>query len=101
MLWLGAALGVAAAQQAGQKAAQPEQAAKKCDRPGCYCPMTADRRLYENDYLFNKAQTCWCKLARFNVYENSEKAQGEAMRGAYAAARQDNKIVLYIGNTGG
>lgn len=101
MIWLGAALGVAAGQQAGRQAAPQDGAAKKCTRPGCFCAMAADRRLYENDYLFKKAQTCWCVLAQVNVFENSEKSQGEAMRAAYAAARKDGKIVLYIGNTGG
>jgi hypothetical protein len=89
---LGAVWGAATAQQ---------PAPHQCKLYNCACEMARDRRLYENDNLFKLAQACWCDLARFNVAERTEKAHGDAMRDAYAAARKEGKIVLYIGNTGG
>ena len=91
LLWLGT-LAVAAHLNAGPH---------KCDLPTCACELAANKRLYENETLWQTAQACWGELAQFNIVERTEKAHGEAMIRAYAEARKAGKIVLYIANTGG
>src|SRR5262245_4344512 len=92
LLWLGAVSAVVGQQFAGTH---------KCTLPNCACELAANKRLYENESLWQKAQVCWHELAQFNIVERTDKAHGEAMIRAYAEARKAGKIVLYIGNTGG
>ncbi len=74
---------------------------KRCPLDNCCGCFAEDKRHFENEGLWKLAQNCWLKLAQYNVREKTEKANGACLDRAYADARKTNKIVLYVGNTGG
>ena len=64
---------------------------------GCKTEDQARNRC-ETDDLWKKCNTCWGAIAQFQCLQG---AKNEVMDKAFAEAKKTDKLVLYIGNTGG
>ena len=65
----------------------------------CRCKREARKhRLCETDRLWKLCNTCWGEIAQFQSLKGKK---AETMQRAFAKARATDKLVLYIGNTGG
>ena len=65
----------------------------------CECKLDErSRKMCETDDLWKKCNTCWGEIAQFQCLKGTKK---QIMDKACAEARKENKLVLYIGNTGG
>ena len=66
----------------------------------CWCKRgeARKRRLCETERLWRLGNTCWGEIAQFQCLQGKK---AETMDKAFAKARATDKLVLYIGNTGG
>ena len=65
----------------------------------CWCKREGrPRRLCETDYLWKKCDVCWGQIAQHQCLKGKKD---EVLDQAFAEAKKADKLVLYIGNTGG
>ena len=65
----------------------------------CWCKREGRaRKLCETEVLWKKCSTCWGEIAQ---YQCTKGKKTEVLGRAFAAAKKADKLVLYIGNTGG
>ena len=65
----------------------------------CWCKREGrQRRLCETEYLWKKCGVCWGELAQYQCLKGKRE---EVLDEAFAETQKADKLVLYIGNTGG
>lgn len=82
---------------------------KKCKKDGCICNSREGRIYSDTEELWKKViNGCWNKLGDFICTEECDKGCKYIKRGysslmdeALAEAKKQNKLVFFIGSTGG
>lgn len=65
----------------------------------CWCKREGrPRKLCETEYLWKKCDVCWGEIAQYQALKGQKEAVLDL---AFAEAKKADKLVLYIGNTGG
>ena len=65
----------------------------------CWCKREGRaRRLCESDDLQKKCSVCWGEIAQYQCLRGTK---AEVLDKAYAQAKKEDKLLLYIANTGG
>ena len=72
---------------------------------GCHWDRTMApekiKRKCENEELHKKMCTCWKDITTFHCTGKEDQCKTEIMDKAFAEAKKTQKLVLYVGNTGG
>jgi hypothetical protein len=73
-----------------------------CGRPWCGCDWIGSGLKGETDALTQKLQgVCWGDLAQYECVKDNPLHHERLLDKAYEDCAKENKILLYLANTGG